>query len=218
MNLPFLLLLLPLLASSQSTVQRVVLDSMGNIEYEEDLLPNDECWQYTWVGPYQAADDPEKKTCNDYPPSDICNEPLVFTDGADANHQPYIADVSYVCQHGNNGTGFNCTCKMATGQSCVKYTKFLQDGDDTAVYTSSFCGTGVENSNFGTTTRDSGCFRTAASLGFDIEACFCPDARCNLGLTKSPSLLVLLLAPLLVASQTLTLFNICFHLYPANTL
>lgn len=211
------LLLLPLLAGGEVIYQRMTLveNQDGVLVYEEaEPLPNDQCWQYTWVGTYDSAVNPDTTTCSDYMPMDICNEPIVFTTGN--TNQPDVGALASVCK-GEGGVdetdSFNCTCKRGPGQSCVKYTRFLTDSADVAVYSSSFCGLGIENSNFDPqgSPVTSGCSgRAEGEVGFEIEACFCMDARCNsstrpaiLSLAILASLASLITLVTMVASRNL---------------
>merc|ERR1712037_242243 len=67
-----------------------------------------------------GTDQTQPRTCNDVPPEDICNEPLIFTNGSHPNNQPDMTQVAAMC--GGSQGNFTCTCTRRGGQSCVKYT------------------------------------------------------------------------------------------------
>jgi len=175
-------------AFAETVITPYTRDENGVVTFAEPLANND-CWQFTWVGPVDESVQTQPRTCNDIAPEDICNEPLIFTNGTNPNNQPDMTQVAAMC--GGSQGNYTCTCTRRGGQSCVKYTKFLQ-GTDTAVYTSSFCGTGVENSNFGTVPiNNNRCPKTAGPLGYEIEACFCQDSLCNAASTMSATSMLL---------------------------
>merc|ERR1711862_291750 len=131
------------------------------------------CYRNSWAGVYDPEED-DGKLCDDFFPDDICFPPLVFTDGATGTGLPDIESIQAECSRLN----VTCTCKREPSEVCVKFTKFSKDG--TAVYYSSFCGSGVNSNNFGDHTEDSGCHRDRKSdIVNDREACFCKRSMCN---------------------------------------
>jgi len=138
--------------------------------------PQETCYRFTWAGVYDAEED-EGKQCEDYFPDDICFQPLLFTKNATTCVGSGLPDIECILQE-CNAMNATCTCKREQSEVCVKYTKFSKDG--TAVYYSSFCGSGVNQNNFGNEPVDSGCHRDKKSdIGNDREVCFCKGFKCN---------------------------------------
>jgi len=135
--------------------------------------PQETCYRYSWAGVYDEAED-SGKLCDDFFPDDICFPPLVFTNATTGSGLPDIESIQQECSRLNA----TCTCKRELSEVCVKFTKFSKDG--TAVYYSSFCGSGVNQNNFGNEPVDSGCHRDKKSdIGNDREVCFCKGFKCN---------------------------------------
>jgi len=146
---------------------------------EEGGVPiptTNECYQFTWDGAYDEEAD-LSRTCDDYFPSDVCFPPLVYTNGTNPMTGPSLGDLNAKC---SNITG-NCRCTPDTSTTCVKYTKLAKNSARTPIYFSSFCGSGVNNNNFGSWAITSGCHRQTDLVGYDVEVCFCNGHLCNGG-------------------------------------
>jgi len=151
---------------------RSEITSYRDVRTNETLGEN-ECWRFTWVGPYDEDED-SGKVCADFFPEDLCFPPLVFTNDTTGNGEPDLAALDEEC----NRLGQDCKCKRESSEVCVKYTKLSKDG--VAVYYSSFCGSGVNKNNFGTDPVDSGCHRDKTSdVANNREVCFCQGPMCN---------------------------------------
>eukprot|EP00090_Calanus_glacialis_P006573 TRINITY_DN15110_c0_g1_i1.p1 TRINITY_DN15110_c0_g1~~TRINITY_DN15110_c0_g1_i1.p1 ORF type:complete len:214 (+),score=60.73 TRINITY_DN15110_c0_g1_i1:32-643(+) len=151
------------------------IDPSTHAAAEAPTQPN-QCYQFTWDGAYDEEDD-LTRTCDDYFPTDVCFPPLVYTNGSNPMSGPDLGELNQKC---SNMTG-GCKCTVDASTVCVKYTKLAKNAARTPVYFSSFCGSGVNNNNFGSHAVTSGCHRQTDLIGYDIEVCFCKGNLCNGG-------------------------------------
>lgn len=134
------------------------------------------CWDFTWVGE-QSQNMNGRDDCLDFFPRDLCNPPLIATQGVNAANGPDLDQVLEQCRISENCNETDIYCVRAFDYVCVKYTKF-QRGTGAATYYTSFCGKGIDKGWDGVAVT-SGCHRETNRDGYDIEVCFCTDELCN---------------------------------------
>ena len=55
-------------------------------------IGDDECWRFTWVGPYDETEHGDNAvTCDDYIPGDMCFPPIIFTNDTTGSGTPDLA-------------------------------------------------------------------------------------------------------------------------------
>ena len=55
-------------------------------------IGDDECWRFTWVGPYDETEHGDSAvTCDDYIPGDMCFPPIIFTNDTTGSGTPDLA-------------------------------------------------------------------------------------------------------------------------------
>jgi len=155
-----------------------VADSNGKLV--ENPTPSNTCYKFTWIGIGKEGGD-DSRSCSDFTPEFICNEPLVATNGSFST--PDLGElVDYCNTVPSNGTEPACDiyCDKDIGDVCVKFSRFTPTGD--LDYYSSFCGAGVDK-GWDSRPITNGCHKqndlTTESGIYDIEVCFCEENNCN---------------------------------------
>lgn len=140
------------------------------------------CYQFTWVG--AENDDMNTTTCGTLVKKGAatpCFEPLVYTKGVHFRKQPVIQEVVDACEKADtlNGNKCNPYCTKAD-DICIKMTYFMRDGSGLATNATWFCGQGVETTSDGQPIKNACHYQeNVGGSGYDLEACFCDNDRCN---------------------------------------
>merc|ERR1719483_192258 len=71
---------------------------------EETPTPTvtNQCWQFTWDGAYDVAED-LSPSCDDYFPNDVCFPPIIPTNGSNTMSGPNLGELEAACSNTTTG-------------------------------------------------------------------------------------------------------------------